>query len=156
MVGLLLPMGMLQGCRTPDQPTPAEQPDEKPDDKPDEPPVVKSDPVRIVLTKANIANMDYTYDESSDTYTVTTTSDDPYVFSERLAADLDGAWERLDNAPYHVGVAGFAVEGAVKVDYVQLAAALRGPVPCLGRGVVSVDGHVVGPPLAQADAFAVL
>lgn len=88
LVGLLLPMGMLQGCRTPDQPTPAEQPDEKPDDKPDEPPVVKSDPVRIVLTKANIANMDYTYDESSDTYTVTTTSDDPYVFSERLAADL--------------------------------------------------------------------
>ena len=32
LVGLLLPMGMLQGCRTPDQPTPAEQPDEKPDD----------------------------------------------------------------------------------------------------------------------------
>ena len=91
LVCLLLPMGTLYGCKTPDQPAPIVEPDEKPDEKPDEPPVpvVKSDPVKIVLTKTNIANMDYTYDEASDTYSITTTaSEDPYVFTTKLAENL--------------------------------------------------------------------
>ena len=89
----LIPLGMPYGCKTPDQPEPIVKPDDKPGDKPDVPPepepTPKSDPIRIVLTKSNIANMDYTYDEASDTYAITTAdSDDPYVFSTKLDGKL--------------------------------------------------------------------
>lgn len=91
----LLPLGMTCGCRPENNPDPVVNPDDKPDDNPDDKPDVppepkpKSDPVRIVLTKTNMANMDYEYDESSDTYTITTTaSEDPYVFSEKLSESL--------------------------------------------------------------------
>ena len=53
-------------------------------------------------------------------------------------------------------MARLAGERAVEIDYMELAAALRGPVLRLGRRVVAVHGHVVSPPLAQPDAFAVL
>lgn len=91
----LIPLGMTYGCKTPEQPEPVVKPDDKPEDNPDVPPepepepTPKSDPVRIVLTKSSIANMDYTYDEATDTYSITTTaSDDPYVFSTKLAEKL--------------------------------------------------------------------
>ena len=86
----LLVLGTAYGCKKPEPlPTPVEKPDDKPEEKPDEPETpVKSDPVKVVLTTAQMANMSYTYNEGTDTYTITTTSDDPYVFSEPLANRL--------------------------------------------------------------------
>lgn len=94
LAGLLLPLAVLMACGEKPEPIPEpEKPDTEkepvPDPKPDPEPAVQSDPVRLSLTKTAIANMDYTYDAASDTYSITTTTaDDPFVFTAGLAERL--------------------------------------------------------------------
>ena len=63
------------------------------------------------------------------------------------AADFYGASERLDDAGDHFGVLRRSRERSVKVDDVQLLAALVRPILRLRRRIIPVDRDVLGTPL---------
>ena len=47
-------------------------------------------------------------------------------------------------------------ERAVKIDDMQFLSALFAPIPRLKRGIVAIDGHIIGFALTKPNTFAVL
>ncbi len=85
----LATMAISLSCGKQPEPEPTPTPTPKPEE-PDTPAVVTpAEPVKVQLIQGNIHQMTYTYDAGTDTYSISTSGDDAYVFTSQFRSKID-------------------------------------------------------------------